>query len=75
MAPRSDADARELAVALGISYRPVGKSDYSHSNVISLLDENGVVVAKIDSLSASTEVFVEAVKKSRSLAPHPTGHE
>jgi protein SCO1/2 len=40
-----DADAvRELAAALGVSYRPDGKGGFDHSTVISLLDADGNVV-------------------------------
>lgn len=62
LAPMSDGDARELAVALGISYKDLGNGDFSHSNVIALLDPKGVVVASIDSLTASVEVFQRVAK-------------
>ncbi len=62
LSPKADSDARELAVALGISYKDLGNGDFSHSNVISLLDPNGVVVASIDSLTASVDVFKLAVR-------------
>lgn len=61
LSPDSDSDARELAVTLGISYKDLGNGDFSHSNVISLLDPNGVVIAKIDSLTASHEPFLKAI--------------
>lgn len=65
LSPDSEANARELAVALGITYKDIGKGDFSHSNIISLLDPNGVVVAKIDSLSASIDVFKSALEKKK----------
>ena len=64
LAPQSEADARELAVALGISYKDIGNGDFSHSNVISLLDRNGVVIAKIENLNDSPTALVEAIKKA-----------
>ncbi len=65
LSPDSEANARELAVALGITYKDIGKGDFSHSNIISLLDPNGVVVAKIDSLSASIDVFKNVLEKKK----------
>lgn len=59
----TDSDARELAVALGISYKDLGNGDFSHSNVITLLDPSGAAIARIDSLTASTDVFTEALRK------------
>lgn len=64
LAPQSEADARELAVALGISYKDIGNGDFSHSNVISLLDRNGVIIAKIENLNDSPTALVEAIKKA-----------
>lgn len=65
LSPDSEANARELAVALGVTYKDIGKGDFSHSNIISLLDPNGVVVAKIDSLAASIDVFKKALEKKK----------
>lgn len=56
-----DAQARELALVLGISYKDLGDGDFSHSNVLSLLDENGTIVEKLESLSADSEKFIEAI--------------
>jgi protein SCO1 len=39
-----DGDVRELAAALGIRYRALGPDAIAHSNVITLVDANGVVV-------------------------------
>ncbi len=42
-----DDDAvRDLAAALGMRYRPSGGGDFAHSNLISVLDGRGVVVAR-----------------------------
>lgn len=58
-----DSIARELAVSLGISYKAIGNGDYSHSNIISYLDRNGVVKNKIESLTAEVSSLVDSVKK------------
>ena len=65
LSPSNEAAARELSVVLGISFKNIGDGDFSHSNVITLLDEEGVPVpgATIDSLSADSNVFTEALAK------------
>lgn len=59
----NDSTARELAVVLGINYKELEDGEFSHSNVISLLDANGVRVAKIESLSAKPDPIVQSFKK------------
>ncbi len=58
----SDLVARELAVVLGISFKELEDGEFSHSNVISVLNEQGVRIAKIESLSADIEPIVKAFK-------------
>ncbi len=58
-----DATVRELAVVLGISYKELSEGDFSHSNVISYLDERGVVKAKIESLTADVDPIIKAGQK------------
>lgn len=62
LSPSSEDDARMLAVGLGISYRKIDNGDFSHSNVITMLDNEGKVVTKIDNLRADVDVFVNATK-------------
>lgn len=61
----SDSEVRELAAVLGISYKPLGDGEFSHSNIITLLDEKGVVIAKIEGLSADIAPLVNAFKKKK----------
>lgn len=63
LSPKSQKEAREMSVVLGISFKQLAEGEYSHSNVITLLDKTGVPVAKIDSLSADISVFDEAALK------------
>ncbi|MCO5143587.1 MAG: SCO family protein [Oligoflexia bacterium] len=63
LAPESEGDARSLAVALGISYKKISKSDFSHSNVITLLDKEGNILAKIDQLNADIKPIIDGLKK------------
>ncbi|MCB9072328.1 MAG: SCO family protein [Bdellovibrionaceae bacterium] len=63
LSPVSQKESREMSVLLGISFKKLGEGEYSHSNVITLLDKNGVPVAKIDNLSSDISTFEDAVKK------------
>lgn len=56
-----DSTARELSVLLGISYKDIGDGDFSHSNVLTLLDKKGFVIHKIDNLNANLKEFVSKV--------------
>lgn len=40
----ADSSVRELAAALGVRYRRVSDTDFVHSNLLSILDPDGVVV-------------------------------
>ncbi len=64
LSAKTENDARELAVALGISYKDIGDGDFSHSNMITLLDPKGKVLASINSLNASTEPLVKGLQDS-----------
>ncbi len=64
LSAKTENDARELAVALGISYKDIGDGDFSHSNMITLLDPKGNVLASINSLNASTEPLVKGLQDS-----------
>ncbi len=62
LAPDSESDARQLAVTLGVSYKDLGDGDFSHSNLITLLDKDGVPLASIENLNGSADVFISAMK-------------
>ncbi len=57
----NDRVARELAVVLGISYKEIEGGDFSHSNIITYLDKNGVIKAKLQSLNEDVDPFVESM--------------
>lgn len=67
LAAESEADARELAVTLGISYKDLGDGDFSHSNVITLLGPGGEVLSSIDNLNADSDKLVEALQAHKKL--------
>ncbi len=61
LSPANDAQVRELAVVLGVSYKNLGNGDFSHSNVINLLDKTGAIADRLESLSADIDAFVEKI--------------
>ncbi len=68
LSAETDDDARKLAVTLGVSYKDIGNGDFSHSNIITLLDPNGKILASIGSLSADSEPLVKALQASLKAA-------
>jgi len=64
LSAETEDDARKLAVTLGISYKDIGDGDFSHSNLITLLDPNGKILASIDSLNADTAPLVTGLNES-----------
>lgn len=45
----TEGGAREIAAVLGVEFRKTGDGEYSHSAPITVLDERGVIVAKMAS--------------------------
>lgn len=64
----SDGQVRELALVLDINYKRLDGGEISHSNTITLLDAQGLVIAKIASLSEKVDQLLTAfpTKKPRS---------
>lgn len=61
----SEEDTLELAVLLGMKYKPDGAGGFSHSNIITLLDAQGRVVHRKIGLQLSdtdVEAFVSALR-------------
>ncbi len=57
---------RELAAVLGVHYQRTPEGDYSHSNIITVLDGNGVVVHQQKGLNADRQPTLEAIAALRS---------
>jgi protein SCO1/2 len=62
LSPENETIARELAVVLGVNFKELEDGEFSHSNVITALDEKGVRLSKIESLSAEIKPIVESFK-------------
>jgi len=57
-----ESSVRELAAALGIRYRRVSAEDFLHSNLISVLDPDGVVVHRQVGLGVDPDATVSAIR-------------
>ncbi len=60
---KNDEEVREMALVLEINYKKLDDGDYSHSNVLALLDHQGRVIGKIDRLSADDSFLLRALEK------------
>jgi protein SCO1/2 len=54
---------RELAAALGVRYKQEASGDFSHSNVISILNPQGEIVHQQTGLRADPQESIDALKK------------
>lgn len=64
----SDEDSiRALAAALGVKYKPIEGGEFSHSNIISVVDRNGVVQHQHVGLKKDPKLSIQMVN---SLAEH-----
>lgn len=53
---------RKLAGVLGVNYKKTPDGEFSHSNVVSLLDQNGVLLSKIERLNQDDSSLRENLK-------------
>lgn len=56
-------DILELAALLGFKYKRVGNSDYTHSNMISVLNKEGEIVYQRKKLGDNPTDIIAAIKK------------
>lgn len=54
-------DTREFAAVLAVSYKKISPIDFSHSNIISVFDEEGVLVHQQEGLGVDNTQTVEAI--------------
>lgn len=59
----TDTDIRTLATLLGIRYRKRDDGNFDHSNLVTILDEHGRIVERIEGLNRPVEPAVDALKK------------
>ncbi|MGB0132404.1 SCO family protein [Dokdonella sp.] len=61
---RTDAsNVRKLAAVLGIQYRELDDGEFSHTSVLILLDADGRIVARTETMGKTDPEFVDAVRR------------
>ena len=65
LAGKNSGSIRELAALLDISYKVEKNGDYSHSNVIALLDKDGVKILSLNGIAADHAPLVKAARDLR----------
>lgn len=55
-------DTREFATVLAVSYKKISPIDFSHSNIISIFNEEGVLVHQQQGLGVDNQKTIEAIK-------------
>lgn len=63
-----DANVRELAILLNVNFKKEGEKDFSHSNIITLLDQDGVMNQQLNGFGADEKPLVEQVVKLNKAA-------
>lgn len=56
-------DVRELSNVLAVKYKRISPIDFSHSNIISVFDKDGVLYYQHEGLGVDTEAIVSKVKE------------
>jgi protein SCO1/2 len=60
----SEEQVRELAILLGLQYNSLPGGNFDHSNAITLLDENGRVMRRLDGLTPQTSAAIGFIEKA-----------
>lgn len=55
-------DTREFAAVLAVSYKKISPIDFSHSNIISVFDEEGLLVHQQEGLGVNNKKTVAAIQ-------------
>ena len=65
----SPADTRTYAMVVGVQYRQEPSGDYSHSNLITLLNSDGVIAHRRSGLQGGLDGLGEATVRFAEMAP------
>ncbi len=57
----TDADTREFAAVLAVNYKQISPMDFSHSNIISVFDQEGEMVHQQEGLGVDNKETVQAI--------------
>lgn len=63
LSANDDKIVRELAAVLGVTYSKSGKSDFAHSNQISVLDREGRLITQINGVNADHTPLVKVLTR------------
>lgn len=63
LARTDDRHVRKLAATLGIQYRQLPSGDFNHTSVLILLDADGRIAGKTNTIGRADPVFVKLVRK------------
>ena len=63
----SEENTREFANVLAVKYASISPVDFSHSNIISVFDKNGVMQHQMEGLAVNNEETIKAIRKYASL--------
>jgi protein SCO1/2 len=66
-------DVREFAAVLGVRYKKVGERDLAHSNLISVLNQEGELVAQQEGLGVEPTAIMQAIKRALSAGGDQDG--
>lgn len=58
-----DSAVREMGATLGVRYKKDPKGNYSHSNLITVLDKEGRIAHQLEGLGADTQTTVAAIQQ------------
>ena len=59
----SEADTREFAAVLAVNYKRISPLDFSHSNIISVFDQEGVLAHQQEGLNVNNKETLSAILK------------
>ena len=59
----SENDTREFAAVLAVSYKAISPIDFSHSNIISVFDQQGLLVHQKEGLGVDSKETIESIIK------------
>ncbi|MDC8001295.1 SCO family protein [Aequorivita todarodis] len=57
----TEEDTREFAAVLAVNYKQISPMDFSHSNIISVFDQNGEMVHQQEGLGVDNKETVQAI--------------
>ncbi|SRX75799.1 SCO family protein [Aequorivita antarctica] len=57
----TEGDTREFAAVLAVNYKQISPMDFSHSNIISVFDQNGEMVHQQEGLGVDNKETVKAI--------------